>query len=62
MANNVDDFSEIIYERSSAARIESALSCSLHVIEVLLSVCFFDWGPDGVSRGAWLNPSPLAAG
>ncbi|MCE2815286.1 MAG: hypothetical protein LW850_33305 [Planctomycetaceae bacterium] len=46
---NVDDFSEIIYERSSAARIESALSCSLHVIEVLLSVCFFDWGPDEIS-------------
>jgi hypothetical protein len=34
LANNVDDFSEIIYERSSAARIESVTSQSLQVIDV----------------------------
>jgi hypothetical protein len=63
LANNVDDFSEIIYERSSAARIESATPRSLPVIEVLLRVYAPSIGdPGGASRGAWLNPSPLAAG
>ena len=42
--------------------IESVTSRSLQEIDVLLSVCSFERGPDGVSRGAWLNSSPLAAG
>ncbi|MFM9062158.1 MAG: hypothetical protein ACKOOI_03870, partial [Pirellula sp.] len=34
LANNVDDFSEIIYERQSTARIDSMTSRSLQVIDV----------------------------